>query len=475
MRLSTRLLVLIPAVAIAVASPLLAQKVSVDSADPASTVQDTTLNVTIRGRGFSPGAVSKFLVTGTNDNGRVTVNSTAYINSTTLVANVTAADDAVISFYDIAVTTNGRTGKGIEKFSVKSKQQDQAINPIVLELPEGCDSAARLEQVWHMNDDGIDLPSVRFPATFRGCAGESPANFQPYLWAGTRWEPVDLLPGMTSGFAYGASGNGTVVGSNWCYDSVKGESCAPNSAFVQRPGQPSEFLPLTGFPSDWTGAAEITNDGRFIVGTGSEGALLWSWDGQSSQWVIDVLGSGRAEEINADGTVVLGSGKIGAAQVPRVWYRVQGGEPFETVDLSGGIAWDVSPSGSLIVGTREVVECSNRRCTQKIRRMLPVFWRRISAGEWTQNDLTPLLLSSGSLADNCDARGVSEVIGKGAVAVGQCNMNAVAWLPDANGAFGAPIALPSGSIAYAVNRYGWVLGVGGTLPDGARPVLWKLP
>jgi len=97
-----------------------AQTIQVTSANPNSTAQGTvSLNVQINGQGFKKGATSKWFVTGTTNPGGVTVNSTAFINSQQLTANITVAQDATISNFDIHVTnTNGRTGKGTELFAV---------------------------------------------------------------------------------------------------------------------------------------------------------------------------------------------------------------------------------------------------------------------------------------------------------------------------------------------------------------------
>jgi len=472
-RLSTRLLALIPAILIA--SPLMGQKIRVDSADPAFTAQGTTLNVTIRGRGFSPGAASRFLITGTADTGRVTVNSTTFISSTTLVANVTAADDAVVSLYDIDVTANGRTGKGIEKFTVQRKSQDDGLQPIVLSPPEGCDATASVLQLWRMND-GHDLPSVRFPANFDACPQ---AAGVPYLWVGTRWEQLDLLPGMTNGTAMDVSANGTVVG----YDSCL-HHCLPTEAFSKSPGLPSQFLPGTGFPSEFRIARDITSDGLHIVGGGTEGAILWSWDETLSQWVSDVLGEGDAAAVSADARVVVGNIDTPSGWEQGVlWSRTAAGEPFVTVDLGyQNIPTDVAPSGEIVVGLRWLERCTNRRCTTTTVQEVPTQWRRTSTGAWRRFDLSTQSPSGTLYGYGCSAWGVSAVVGKGFVIVGRCQGSvAVVWLPNADGSYGAPQPLPAGASAmsatsaWAVNRYGWILGQVADVNGRQSPALWKLP
>src|SRR5262247_4857022 len=72
--------------------------VQVTAADPASTAQGTiNLNVKVTGKGFKNGAKAKWFVTGTTDQGGVTVNSTTFVSGTELTANITVADVAVVS------------------------------------------------------------------------------------------------------------------------------------------------------------------------------------------------------------------------------------------------------------------------------------------------------------------------------------------------------------------------------------------
>jgi DNA-binding beta-propeller fold protein YncE len=94
----------------------------VTSANPNSAAQGTVnLNVSVGGKGFKAGAKAKWFVSGTNNPGGVTVNSTSFVNSNTLTANITVSSTATVGNFDIVVTnTDGRTGKGGELFSVQT-------------------------------------------------------------------------------------------------------------------------------------------------------------------------------------------------------------------------------------------------------------------------------------------------------------------------------------------------------------------
>ncbi|MFN2530744.1 MAG: hypothetical protein ABR555_05570 [Pyrinomonadaceae bacterium] len=98
-------------------------QVQVTAANPASAEQGTVnLNVRVLGKGFKNGAKTNWFVTGTTDPGGVRVNSTTFVSSTELNANITVPDGATIASYDIQVlNSDGRGGKGTELFAVTAK------------------------------------------------------------------------------------------------------------------------------------------------------------------------------------------------------------------------------------------------------------------------------------------------------------------------------------------------------------------
>jgi hypothetical protein len=103
-----------------VLSSAFAQEIFVGSAEPAEAEQGTVnLDVTIHGSGFAKGARAAFLVTGTENPGGIVVNRTTFVNSTKLIANIDVAVDAQVGGFDIEVASKGRTGKGVDCFSVK--------------------------------------------------------------------------------------------------------------------------------------------------------------------------------------------------------------------------------------------------------------------------------------------------------------------------------------------------------------------
>jgi hypothetical protein len=101
-------------------------QVQVTSADPSSAAQGTlSLDVTINGSGFDNSAGVKFLVTGTTDDGGITVRKVAVRNSKRLVVTIDVTDAATVNKFDIEVTLgDGRKGKGTTLFTVLRKTND---------------------------------------------------------------------------------------------------------------------------------------------------------------------------------------------------------------------------------------------------------------------------------------------------------------------------------------------------------------
>jgi probable HAF family extracellular repeat protein len=142
---------------------------TVTSTLPSNAARDTTLDVQINGSGFDKGTGSSFELDGATD-ARVKVNSTRYVKSTQLVANVTIAVDAVTDLYDVVVVTStGKKGIGTELFAVVSIEQlagpsgNSAANDvsstglIVGGRAGGCDSH-QLPAYWLNGGQPIDLP-----------------------------------------------------------------------------------------------------------------------------------------------------------------------------------------------------------------------------------------------------------------------------------------------------------------------------
>jgi hypothetical protein len=98
-----------------------ASDIAVASASPDSATQDTTLDVVINGSGFVFGATATWALQGVSDSSQVRTNSTRYVNSRQLVANITISATATIAKWDVIVTASSKGGIGTELFAIKAK------------------------------------------------------------------------------------------------------------------------------------------------------------------------------------------------------------------------------------------------------------------------------------------------------------------------------------------------------------------
>jgi len=96
--------------------------VTVKSTKPDSAAPDITLDVRVLGSGYDAGSKATWAVDGDTSYAttKIRTNSTRFVNSRELVANITIAADAQEVLYDIVVTAaGGKHGIGIELFAVK--------------------------------------------------------------------------------------------------------------------------------------------------------------------------------------------------------------------------------------------------------------------------------------------------------------------------------------------------------------------
>lgn len=115
---------------------------TVTATNPGASVRDTTLVVQVLGSGFDNGSQAQFLLNGAPDP-KVVTNSTSFVSSTEVDANITIAIDAVPTYRDVAVTTSGgKKGIGTAKF--------QVLEPIVIPV-----LGATNPEAWDVNAAGM--------------------------------------------------------------------------------------------------------------------------------------------------------------------------------------------------------------------------------------------------------------------------------------------------------------------------------
>ncbi len=165
--------------------------VSVTATNPSEATQDTTLDVAVVGSGFDAQSSAQLLLAGLPD-ARVRTNSTHYVSSTSLVANITIAVDAPRTSYDVAVTTgSGKKGVGTELFVV-------TIAAVPLSGSTG------LSKVQSVSSNGLMAGNI---------SSSCPSGTAPAVWSETGVLSVlPDLPGTCGGFAQGVNASGVVIG-----------------------------------------------------------------------------------------------------------------------------------------------------------------------------------------------------------------------------------------------------------------------
>jgi hypothetical protein len=288
------------------------------------------LSVTINGSGFDRGTTASWYLNGL-PYPKITVNSTSYVSSSQLVANISVASDASIDSYDIVVTTSTtKQGIGSDCFvvtlAIPIPVVGRGINmngQIVGELAQSSKSSGTL---WDPTVGTVALPNAadavgidESGATISG-QDNHPA---PAVWttssgaAGPWTETVLPLPsGITLGGAraVASDANGKalfIAGSyrnhNWQNRPVvwTRTSTGWQAAFDSLPA---------GVPSGW--AQSINAKGESAGMDGSAGAFALYWDSLGTPSILS-SNSATAWSINGDGTVVVGS----AAGVAAMWTR----------------------------------------------------------------------------------------------------------------------------------------------------------
>ena len=161
---------------------------TVTSTTPARAPRNSTLDVTIAGSGFEPGsrAVWALKRDTTFATTRIKTNSTTFVSSSELTANITIGDDAPLEQFDVQVVTlGGRKGIGIELFAVTYEAVD---------LGAGDFSSATA-----INDNGLIV-------------GAMASGFGGFLWENGLLRDLGAPAGFTWFRAEDINGAGQVVG-----------------------------------------------------------------------------------------------------------------------------------------------------------------------------------------------------------------------------------------------------------------------
>jgi hypothetical protein len=150
---------------------------TVTGTNPTDAPQDTTLNIRVLGSNFDRNSRADLALGGVVGP-KVHTNSTAYVSSTELIANVTIAVDADTGVYDVIVTTStGKKGIGTEMFEVRVKgpKPPTPFGPAILYSDGG---------MWRVTDatgtHSADLGLARMTGWARWARGGAGVAGDPY-------------------------------------------------------------------------------------------------------------------------------------------------------------------------------------------------------------------------------------------------------------------------------------------------------
>jgi hypothetical protein len=282
---------------------------TVKSTDPDSATVDTTLNVTVSGSGFDVGSRADWAFKGVVSE-KIVTNSTQFVSSSRLVANITIAANANIGSHDVIVTTSsGKGGIGTEMFEV-------TVKPITdLGTLDGATESVALE----VNSAGT---------TILGTSGQRPVRWK---FINDSWMIEDLAPviGTASSVLRELNDNGDIVGAM----TVAGES---HAFLLLASGQVIDLhsAPLCdGGPAEallFTLGQDVNNRTEVVIHAspdneanrevrGSNGYAFYWANGCITK--LPALGpSSSASSINDDGIIVGYSGEPTAISPVR-WTR----------------------------------------------------------------------------------------------------------------------------------------------------------
>jgi len=317
-----------------------------------------------------------------------------------------------------------------------------------------------------------------------GAANCENSTYLPHTWKNGSWSLVEL-PVERAAYVQSISDT-TATGPAYTIQTLR--DITPNTllytrAWVAGAGRPmQELQPLAGMKH--IDRAVISADGNHIVGSNSNGAnpeKAVRWTRNGANWSSpQEIGLGEAVATSEDGSLVIGN----YGGQPWVWTANQGGGGSITQLDMGAWAWDVTHTGSMIVGFHNA-DCPNK--PPGCRYQVPLYWV-LKGGQWRMHELQALDGVDSEAKAVAEVNGQPIITGYGYLIQDGGILSPVVWIPAADGSYGAPLRLPaiggyfdSWAEAVDVNRNGLVLGTSDAFhwdPEGPFPptvaVLWNL-
>lgn len=334
---------------------------AVTSANPTFGDRGTTVDVHVFGSGFAAGAQATWLLHGNADPAHVRTNSTRFVSSTEVVANITIAGDADLTYWDVQIAlAGGKNGVGTELFEITTAQPLGAAT-FVQDLNDagqvvGINTGAFVyDDAFGMLALGAGQAGAVDPLGTMVLGRDGSNAVTAWVRQGaTNSYVAELLPkiaGSVGGNALAAArdASGVLLVGGWqIMPAVKrGGSTQNRPVFWRHDGAWSAPIALTLPAGSTTGSVLGMNGKGQLVGRldiSDHGAV---YDDPTHPTVLD----GLPYAINPAGTVVVGV----RAGLPAYWYRNASGA-WNTVGVTlpslggtcGGAASGLNDDGVIV-------------------------------------------------------------------------------------------------------------------------------
>ena len=367
---------------------------------PKSGEKGRTLDVRVYGTGFASDAQATWALRGIADPSKVRTNSTTFVSSTELIANITIAPDATIDYWDVQVAARCcRTGIGTEMFEVTTA------------MPVGPGTA------FGVNDAG-DIAGAF------GASGSTPPH--AYVVSGGNGSLSDL--GWQQARAISEDGLTAVggIGTSFGQPIAAVWTRAVGGAWPLAGARLPDPVGMTFTNGRADGVVTLSGGSvTLIAGTLTTPRTPVYWESTDGTWASPArplsLPPQYASSVNSNALAIAATtGDIGGhvqsevrgPLVPVLWRRAGGYVP-EVLPLpagyTSGVVRGISPDGTIMVGNVSV--------SAKGRDVLaPAFWTRAADGVYTARRL-PTLTGADATVNGVAVYGVT-VVGDQVRAVG---------------------------------------------------------
>jgi uncharacterized membrane protein len=405
---------------------------TVTSTDPKAGARNSTINVRVLGTGYDRGSRAVWALNGdtTLATTKVKTNSTRYVSSKELLANITIAADASVDQYDVvAITTSGKKGIGIELFAVTIEVVDLGVG------------------------DGSSATAVNDKNQIVGRGGSTGA----FVWQNGVVTALGVLPGYSGAQAEDINASGWIVGTSSGASGVRGVLWTPRSTGGYNP--PIDLGTLGGSSSE----ATAINDAGVIAGDskvpGNSVSHSVYWDATRQIHDIHTVAGGESFSwgINSLGDVV------------GQWNGPTDQQTFRYTSGSGMVRYP-GPAGPQGVGidinsSRHFVGWSGASVSTPLRATL-----------WTGSGVSDLGTLGGLSSVGMAITDNGLVVGRSDTGVqrsGGQQFLPFTWTADQGM---LPLALPSGrdyGQASDVNSNGWIVGETYLVRGVSRATMWR--